>query len=112
MIMRKLPKHFSLKFLLLWVAWLVLFLFFAWIVRQNPQAIPSLNRILTQYAEFFTLFRWAMIAALIVSWPKILRYFAVKRNWQPAQTRFWLNQRWRLAAWVIVLELLIGQCFL
>ncbi len=85
---------------------------FAWLQIHHPQQSHSLNLILSQYALLFTGFRWCSIIALIVAWPMLIHYFAQKQQWESEKTQFWLLQRYRIAGWLMVFEILFCEGWL
>ena len=56
-------------------------------------------------APWLTVWRIAAIVALIAAWPRIVPWLT--RN--PATRRALLAARWRVAAWLVILELTLGQ---
>ena len=55
------------------------------------------------------LWRAALFLILIGFWPWWVERLARYRDWSPAHRVFVFAQRWRVAAWLVVLELVLVQ---
>lgn len=53
--------------------------------------------------------RFALFAVIFGAWPYWIRKLAQRRGWETSVAVHWLNQRWRLAAWAIAIELVLVQ---
>ena len=71
--------------------------------------LQELARQAMQYSPWLLLGRASLGLLLIAGWSAWVELLARHYRWSAAQRRFVLNQRWRVAAWLLVLELLLGQ---
>ncbi|MDX1252291.1 MAG: hypothetical protein IDH49_08620 [Gammaproteobacteria bacterium] len=58
---------------------------------------------------WFMLWRVALFALVIGFWPQWTNWLAKRRRWPPERRQALLGLRWRVAAWWVVLELLLVQ---
>lgn len=58
---------------------------------------------------WFMLWRIVLFALVIGSWPHWIGWLATRRNWPSARRQALLGLRWRIAAWWVILELLLAQ---
>jgi len=58
---------------------------------------------------YLMVWRFALFAAIFVAWPYWIRKLADRRGWESSVAVYWLNQRWRLAAWWVAIELILVQ---
>ena len=58
---------------------------------------------------YLMVWRFALFAAIFGAWPYWIRKLAGRRGWETSVAVYWLNQRWRLAAWWIAIELILVQ---
>lgn len=58
---------------------------------------------------YLMVWRFALFAVIFGAWPYWIRKLAQRRGWETSVAVHWLNQRWRLAAWAIAIELVLVQ---
>ena len=58
---------------------------------------------------YLMVWRFALFAVIFGAWPYWMRKLAERRGWETSLAVYWLNQRWRLAAWWIAIELILVQ---
>jgi len=58
---------------------------------------------------YLMVWRFALFVAIFGAWPYWIRKLAERRDWETSVAVYWLNQRWRLAAWWIAIELILVQ---
>lgn len=105
----KLFKKYFFKFLVLIIGMLVITMPFALFQMLYPHQAHSLSFILSHHPYFFISIRWIFIALLVGFWPMLIDYYAKKQQWSRERTHFWLSQRFRIAGWLIIFELLICE---
>lgn len=108
---KKLGKRFF-QFLLMAAIMLIIAVPFAWLHLRYPRYFDSLEHIFAHYSSIFTLFRWSLIGLFILSWPILVKNCAKKKQWQVEKQQFWLLQRFRVAGWLIIIELLLCEHWL
>ncbi|MGH8644484.1 MAG: hypothetical protein ACREX4_08540 [Gammaproteobacteria bacterium] len=77
-----------------------------WDRSASPGAI---TRTLEAARPWLFLWRLALSVALIGFWPVFCQNLARWRHWTEDQLQRLLAARWTVAAWLVVLELLLGQ---
>jgi len=78
----------------------------AWHHFQDARVIAQT---LEQAGPWLAAWRAALFLLLIGIWPRWVAWLAHGYGWPEAQRRHVLAQRWRVAAWLIVIELLLVQ---
>lgn len=78
----------------------------AWHHLQDAREIA---RTLDQAGPWLAAWRALLFIGLIGTWPRWVAWLAHRYRWPDAQRRHVLAQRWRVAAWLIVIELLLVQ---
>lgn len=58
---------------------------------------------------WFMLWRGVLFGLVIGFWPRWVGWLATQRNWPSARRQDLLGLRWRVAAWWVILELLLAQ---
>ncbi len=53
--------------------------------------------------------RLLVLVVLIGGWPYLMARLACQRKWRPAQLRWAVQQRWRVALWLVLIELVLVQ---
>lgn len=53
--------------------------------------------------------RLLLIALLALFWPRLVNFAAQARNTDERTRNNWLTLRWRVAAWLLVIELVLAQ---
>ena len=74
-----------------------------------PNVFHQLTTIIAHYSVIFLLFRWGLIASVLLFWPHFIQYRARKYTWHPDKTQFWVSQRWHIMGWMVVLELVVCE---
>lgn len=79
---------------------------FAWHHLQDAQAvIAGLDRAKPWLAAW----RAVLFIALIGLWPRLIDGLAGRYGWSGQHRSYVMAQRWRVAAWLVVIELLLVQ---
>ena len=102
-------KRYFIKFCVLIASVLLIATPFAWLQLHHPQTMHSLSAFFAQYVVFFIAFRWLFIILFVSYWSVFVRYYAKKQQWSQEKTEFWLAQRFRIAGWMIIFELLVCE---
>ncbi len=105
---KQFKKYFQ-KLLLITVSLLLFIVSFMWLQLHSPHRFHSVAIIFSQYTLFFTIFRWVLIVILVIVWPIFIRYLANKQQWPAEKMHFWLQQKLRIAGWLIIFELLVCE---
>lgn len=74
-----------------------------------PDCLSHLNSIISQHRLFCTLFRWAILMIIYGSWPIIFRHIGKLKHWSSHEIVYWLTQRTKVIAWLILFELIVGE---
>ena len=77
-----------------------------WVTRELA---PAFARGLDQAQPGFALWRTTLFLLLIGGWPWWVDQVTRYRDWSTAHRAFVLTQRWRVAAWLLVIELVLIQ---
>ncbi len=77
-----------------------------WHRSASPGAI---TRTLEAAQPWLFLWRLGLYGVLMGFWPAFCRHLARWRHWTEDQLQRLLAARWTVAAWLVVLELLLGQ---
>ena len=81
----------------------------AWIAPQTLRAVSSLSHIFSQNALFFTLFRWIVLIIFYCLWPYLVRQRSQACAWTEKKEDYWLQQRFRVIAWLVIFEVLVCE---
>jgi hypothetical protein len=103
-------KTFLILFLLI-VAFMALFVIGSGVfdVASKPQAISSIHSLIVSATPWLILWRAGLFLALVVFWPVWAQLLAQRCNLSTHQTTALLAARWKVAAWLVVIELVIVQ---
>ena len=105
-------RHFSksfFKFLALFSILWACALPVVWLHFYYPHATATIFHIVAQNTLFFTLFRWLLIGSAVLFWPHFIASLAKKKQWKTEEEAFWQQQRWRIAGWLIIVEVLVCE---
>ena len=78
----------------------------AWHHFRDARAVAGT---LERVAPWLAVWRVSLFVALIGFWPRLMSRLAERYGWNHAQRRHAINQRWRVAIWLIVIELLLVE---
>lgn len=79
---------------------------FAWHHLQDTQAIAAA---IDRLKPWLVVWRAALFVSLIALWPRLIDVLANHYDWDDVQRQYIATQRWRVAAWLIVIELVLVQ---
>lgn len=79
---------------------------FAWHHFQDAQAVAAG---LERARPWLAAWRAVLFIALIGWWPRLIDGLAGRYGWSEPHRQYVAAQRWRVAAWLIVIELLLVQ---
>ena len=103
---RGLPWFLALNALFLGLAALT----FALLNRQWGQdGLDAADVWLRAVAPWFLVFRIIFIAAVVGFWPQGIDLLASRCQWTGERKAFMLGQRWRVALWLVAVELVLVQ---
>ncbi len=74
-----------------------------------PQSARSVTGFVEGNFWMFTAVRLFLIAVIFLIWPVCIQRFAKNHEWIDAKTQFWIAQRFRITAWMMIIEILICQ---
>jgi hypothetical protein len=78
--------------------------------RQWEQGgLEAVDAWLGALAPWFLWVRLGLLSATIGFWPQGIRWLARRYRWPEARKAFMLGLRWRVAAWLAVIELILVQ---
>lgn len=79
---------------------------FAWHYFNDIQAVATG---IERARPWLAAWRAAVFVALIGLWPRLINALADRYGWSNARRQHVCTQRWRVAAWLIVIELVLVQ---
>lgn len=79
---------------------------FAWHYFNDTQAVAAG---IERARPWLAAWRAAVFVVLIGLWPRLINALADRYGWNDAQRRYVSAQRWRVATWLIVIELVLVQ---
>lgn len=79
---------------------------FAWHHFQDAQAVAAG---LERASPWLAAWRAVLFIALIGLWPRLIDGLADRYGWSEQHRSYVTAQRWRVAAWLVVIELLLVQ---
>ena len=102
-------KRYFIKLLFITVSMLILSAPLVWLQIYYPHQVHSLNRFIAENFWEFSAMRSLLIAGVFMMWPVFIRRFAKNHDWTEEKIKFWLTQRFRITAWLIIFELLVCE---
>lgn len=97
------------NFLLLVFSMLLIGAPFLYIYAVYPDLFHSISFAVSQHRWFFRLLRWGFIFTFILAWPYLLNWVGRNANLSQEEIIAWQAERFRIAVWLILFELLIGE---
>jgi hypothetical protein len=97
---------------MIFISLIVFALPIVWLQIYYPHQSYSFNNFIKDNYWGFTVFRLLLIIMFFMVWPVCIRRFAKNYVWTDEKTQFWLTQRYRITAWLIIFELLVCENFL
>lgn len=79
---------------------------FAWHYFNDTQAVAAG---IERAKPWLAAWRAVLFASLLGLWPKLINALADRYGWNDAQRQYVSAQRWRVATWLIVIELVLVQ---
>jgi len=79
----------------------------------KTQSILTVQQTLDDWRPPITILRWTLLMILVQCWPLISRTNIPAEHpaeqLRTSRLKHWLSTRWRIMAWLFVLELMLGQ---
>lgn len=100
-------KKRYLKYLLVLIGLFAITFLLGTLQLKHPHVIPALSAIMAQNKALLTALRLGLIALFAYLWPWGIQKLSTRHKWPSEKTVFWLQQRWRMAAWLVLFELLL-----
>lgn len=75
----------------------------------QTDSLDSLRQQVDRWQTVLTVSRFLLIAVLAVGWPYLISLLITLGLISESRRQRLKNQRWRIIAWLIVLELIVGQ---
>ena len=72
-------------------------------------SVVAVQSSIESYKPFVTGLRLAVIGLIAYAWPKLIQYAHQSGRISKERGTQLLAQRWRIAAWLLIIELLLGQ---
>ena len=69
------------------------------------ESLDAIEGRLEAAGPWLTVMRISVIAAVVATWPRLVTWWVV----DPARRAALLRARWRLAGWLVILEITLGQ---
>lgn len=82
------------------------------LVSAGVYCAPMLTKtgsIMSQNQWVFTIFRWMVLALFYWYWPYLVRHRANLYAWTERKTDYWLSQRAKIMAWLILFEVIVCE---
>lgn len=79
---------------------------FAWHYFNDTQAVAAG---IERARPWLAAWRAALFISLVGLWPRLINALADRYGWSYAQRQHVCTQRWRVATWLIVIELVLVQ---
>jgi hypothetical protein len=79
---------------------------FAWHYFNDIQAVAAG---IERARPWLAAWRAALFISLVGLWPRLINVLADRYGWSDAQRQHVCTQRWRVATWLIVIELVLVQ---
>ena len=76
-------------------------------VWRHLAGVEAMGQQLDALKPYLTIWRWSLILALIAAWPPLVRRFLA--HWPEDARERMVGARWRLAIWLVLIELVIVQ---
>lgn len=77
--------------------------------RLDVASMTVLKRQIDDYAGILTIVRLGLIGAFALAWPAFLRWRQRLAHIDAGRVAALTAVRWRIVAWLLIIELLIGQ---
>jgi hypothetical protein len=110
--MRTFSKIFAtsfIRFLLLMGVMLLVAIPLILFESHQPGQLHSISQIISQHYWIFTGIRWCLLALFILFWPNLINNMATRQEWNTEKRWFWLQQRFRIGAWLILAEVMLCE---
>lgn len=75
----------------------------------KTHSIQSVQQTLNLWRPWISAIRWICLLVVVAAWPSLCRYSAKSLGLCTQKTRTLANARWRMALWLILLEVVLGQ---
>ena len=75
----------------------------------KTQSILTVQQTLDDWRPLIAILRWTLLMILAQCWPLIYRTNIPAEQLRTSRLKHWLSTRWRIMAWLFVLELMLGQ---
>ena len=75
----------------------------------KTQSILTVQQTLDDWRPLIAILRWTLLMTLVQCWPLIYRTNIPAEQLRTSRLQYWLSPRWRIMAWLFVLELVLGQ---
>jgi len=75
----------------------------------KTQSILTVQQTLDDWRPLIAILRWTLLMILAQCWPLISRTNIPAEQLRTSRLQYWLSPRWRIMAWLFVLELVLGQ---
>ncbi len=71
--------------------------------------VAAVQASIDSYKPFLTGLRLAVIGLIAYAWPKLIQYAQQSGRIKKERGTQLLAQRWRMASWLLIIELVLGQ---
>ena len=82
---------------------------FVFLYAFYPDLIHSISFAVSEHRWFFRFLRWGFIFTFVLVWPYLIRWIGRNGKLSPEQTMTWQTERFRIAVWLILFEIVIGE---
>jgi hypothetical protein len=75
----------------------------------DPDIINFTANHINQHQYEYLIFRWIVLISFVLCFPYIIAVLGKRKNASVQQIIYWKNEFWRVAIWLILLELLVSE---
>ncbi|MAZ39467.1 MAG: hypothetical protein CMF49_05040 [Legionellales bacterium] len=94
--------------LISFIALILFTIVFTLLQSHYPNSSLHIHQFFKNHTIEFMIFRWILIASITFLWPQIVSWIGRKKELNKQYITRLLQERWRIAGWLIVLEIVLG----
>ena len=94
--------------LISFIALILLTIALSLLQSHYPNSSLNIHLFFKNHTLGLMIFRWVLIACIVFFWPQLIKLYACKKDLNTQYITRLLQARWRIAGWLIVLEIVLG----
>jgi hypothetical protein len=75
----------------------------------DPAILDFTTKAIREHSTSYLLFRWGVICSFILCWPYLVTKFGHRWEAAPELILHWRNETWRIAFWLILIEIIVCE---